>query len=36
VPDAASRTRYTRRAREAAERFEARYPDSMRAAALPV
>ena len=36
APDAASRTRYARRAREAAERFEARYPDSMRAAALPV
>jgi tetratricopeptide (TPR) repeat protein len=36
APDAAARTHHARRARRAAERFAARYPDSMRAAALPV
>lgn len=36
APDAAARTQYARRARQAAERFAARYPDSMRTAALPV
>jgi hypothetical protein len=36
APDATTRTRYAQRARQAAERFAARYPDSMRAAALPV
>jgi len=36
APDAAARPRYARRAKQAAQRFAARYPDSMRAAALPV
>ena len=36
APDAAARTRYAGRAKSGAEHFAARYPDSMRAAALPV